>query len=392
MNLIAYTELDLFGILILFLFLLNQRRSGSFSLDDKLFNGILIATIVEQVMDAGQWLLDGAGFPGTHVLQILCFSIGYGVAPVITCLWAMYCDLRVHVDERGLRKRAVLYAIPIMVNTLLLIANLFTPLIYRIDNMGIYHRDRFFLVYMVVMYLYGLWSLLLVLRKANKTESALEKQELHYMALFTIPPIIGGIVQWIFYGVSIIWVCTTLSLIFVYINVLSRQISTDVLTGLNNRRKLNRYLDVKINSAEVDTSTFLIMLDADHFKSINDNFGHAAGDRALVAISDILKSRCSNRNYFLARLGGDEFIIVGEDQPLQSAEALARDIHAQVDAFNQSGAELFQLSLSIGIAHFNPERVNTVDALLFAADQAMYRVKAMKKEAPPTGRHYRLKH
>lgn len=391
MHLIAYAELDLFGSLILLLFLVNQRRSGSFSLDDRLFNGILIAAIVEQVMDAGQWLLDGTSFPGAYVLQMVCYSLGYGVAPVITCLWAMYCDLRVHVDERGLKKRAALYAIPVMLNTLLLIANLFTPLVFRIDEAHIYHREQWFLVYMVLMYFYGLLSMVLVLRKAARTESALEKRELHYMALFVVPPVIGGAVQWMFYGVSIIWVTVAFSIILIYINVLSRQISTDVLTGLNNRRKLNRYLDLKINSAEADAATFLMMIDADHFKSINDNFGHAAGDRALVAISDILKSLCSNRDCFLARLGGDEFLIVGEDQDDRGPDALTREISAQVDAFNQSGAEPFPLSLSIGIAHFDPERVNTVDALLVAADQAMYRVKAAKKDASHRAKLFRPK-
>jgi len=392
MNLIAYTELDIFGCMILILFLINQRRTGSFSLDDKLFNGILIAAIVEQVMDAGQWLLDGSSIPGSYVLQVVVYTIGYCVAPMITCLWAMFCDLRVHVDERGLRKRAVFYIVPITLNALLLIANLFTPLVFSIDSMNVYHREAWFLAYMVVMYFYGLWSMMLLLRKASHTESALEKRELRFMALFIIPPIIGGVLQWIFFGISVIWICTAYSLILIYINVLSRQISTDVLTGLNNRRKLNRYLDLIINSAEADESTFLMMIDADHFKGINDRFGHVVGDRALVAIADILKSVCSNRDCFLARLGGDEFIIIGRDQDKLEPDALTQEINACIDAYNLSSEEPFHLSLSIGVAHYEPKHVNTVDAMLLAADQAMYRVKAIKKVSPASVRHFRLKH
>jgi diguanylate cyclase (GGDEF)-like protein len=376
---IANVEMDIFGIIVLFFFWHNQQRSGSLSLDDQLFNNILIFTIVEQLMDAGQWALDGAHFFGAYQLQMLCYSLGFAVAPVITCLWVMYCDIRVNMDEHGLKKRMPLYLLPILLNALLLFANLFIPLVFKIDEAHIYHRGRFFWVYMVLMYLYGVYSLSLVARKTCQPNPSAERVEFRYIASFIILPLIGGALQWAYYGLSIIWLCMTLSIIMVYTKVLSRQILTDPLTGLNNRRKLNQYLGMKINATETNQTLFLMIMDADDFKCINDRYGHTAGDRALVAIAEIIKAVCSHRGYFLARLGGDEFLVIGHDQEDMNPKKLSEQIEERMRDFNAVTSEPFQLSLSIGWAYFLPGEMKTADGLLNAADQSMYQVKHSKR-------------
>lgn len=387
---LAYVVADVFGMITLLFFWRNQRRFGSLSLDDQLFDGILLAAMVEQLMDAGQWLLDGASFAGSYALQVFCYTLGHAVAPLIICLWAMYCDIRTNMDENGLKRRIPLYLLPMALHGLLLLANLFTPLVFTIDAAHVYHRGHYFVVYMALMFFYGLVSLLLLVRKAMQRGSALERTEYRSMALFLLPPFIGGVLQSLFYGLSLIWISVVLSIIMVYTNVLNRQISTDPLTGLNNRRKLNQYLDMKINAADANSSIFLMLLDADGFKCINDQFGHGVGDRALIAIADILKNLSSAKDCFFARLGGDEFVILGHERDVQVPETIAQHIEAQVAAFNQSTKEPFRLSLSIGWARFHPQRLNTTDALLSAADECMYRVKVTKKagvcKAPRVGR------
>ncbi|MEA4929697.1 MAG: GGDEF domain-containing protein [Candidatus Limiplasma sp.] len=378
MCILAYVEMDAIGILILMFFWQNQRRFGGLSLDDRLFNGILFVTIVEQLMDAGQWSLEGVIFPGSYALQMLVYTVGHAIAPMITCLWAMYCDLRTNLDERGLKRRLIWYLLPMALHVGLLVANLFTPLVFRVDEAHVYHREPFIACYMILMFSYGILSMLLVIRRALLRTSSLERSEFRFMSVFLIPPFVGGALQWMFYGLSLIWPCSVLSIIMVYTNVLNRQISADPLTGLNNRRKLNRYLDLKINSSEADSGMYLIMMDADGFKGINDRYGHAMGDRALIAIADILKEFCQDSDHFLARLGGDEFVILGREHNGIGPQEVADGICQRVEQFNKTEAQPFQLSLSIGWARFDPKQINTTDALLTAADQSMYRVKAQR--------------
>ena len=372
--------MNLFGILILFFFWLNQRHSGSLALDDKLFRGILVALMVEQLLDAGQWALEGVVFEGSYPLQVLCYTLGHSLAPGITCLWAMYCDLRTNMDERAFKRRLPLYLAPMVGNMLLLIANLFTPLMFRVDAAHAYHRGQLFWVYMLLMYAYGLISMWLIVRKALTAESALDRTEYRSLALFIIPPLIGGAFQWMFYGLSLIWFSMVLSIVLVYTNVLSRQISTDSLTGLNNRRKLNRYLDMKLKAPDAEHAIFLMMLDADNFKDINDQYGHSVGDRALIAIAELLKRACQGREYFLARLGGDEFVIIGCERDDNQPDALASKLRDSFSAFNSSTREPYRIALSIGWARYDPDMLNTPDALLTAADQRMYREKAVKQQ------------
>jgi diguanylate cyclase (GGDEF)-like protein len=375
---LEYAEIDAFGFVILLLFYFNQRRSGTSSLDDRLFNWLLLVGMAVQLLDGALWLLDGVVYPGGYAVLIALTTVDYFLQPFVTCFWAMYCELRVHMDERGLKKRLPLYLVPIAVNLLLVSVNLFYPLIFRIDAGNTYHRESLYFMCLLLHFGYLVGSFLIVIRKMLTCSVFPEHRELAFMLFFAIPPIIGGILQQLFYGSSLVWPSLVISIVIVYINVLNRQISTDSLTGLNNRRGLKRFLDVRIASNETD-ALFLIIIDADDFKAINDRYGHVAGDRALTQIAEILKTLCADRDCFLARLGGDEFVIVRQNATENAPEAFARRIADDIEAFNLRGTEPYRLSLSIGSAYFDANGTGTTDALLTAADQNMYQSKIMKK-------------
>jgi len=381
MPVLAYAELDFFGLIILFLFYINQRRSGCFAFDDRLINAILLIGMFVLLLDGVLWLLNSVIYPGSHAVLIGLTSLSFIINPSLSCLWLFYCDLRIYSDERRLKKNLLLYGFPFFINILLTICNLFTPLVFSIDNGNAYHRESLFFIYLAVFYAYLLWAVFLVLRKIKRCDSPVERRDLWVLVFFSVPPIVGSILQSFFYGTSFTWPSVVISYVIVYIYVLNRQISTDSLTGLNNRRMLQRYLDYKVTSIEAGPPLFLIMLDADDFKCINDTYGHATGDRALMQIAGILKALCNHQDCFLARLGGDEFVIVGRDYNGSMLETLASDIGTRVAAFNASGGEPYRLSLSIGTARFSPGTVDTTDALLIAADRNMYQAKADKKKA-----------
>lgn len=380
----VYAEINLLGIMILMVFYVNQRHAGFYSLDDHLFNGVLLVTSFVLLLDAALWLLDGVVYPGGHVMLIALTSLSYVVNPMIAYIWILYCDLRIYSDARRMKTYALLYASPLLLNALMVVINLFVPLLFTIEPGNVYHRGSCFFIYLAVYYAYLIWSSVIVLRKITHCDSPTERRDFLYMLLFAIPPFIGGALQTVFYGTSFAWPFTVISIVIVYTNVLNRQISTDSLTGLNNRRTLQRYLEQKITSADAGSSLFLVMLDCDDFKWVNDAFGHAAGDRALVQISEILKTICRHQDCFLARLGGDEFVIVGEEKGGFQLEWLEAEIEARISHANQACTEPYCLSISSGSARFSPSGPCTADALLIAADRCMYRAKAQRKAAKET--------
>ena len=157
----------------------------------------------------------------------------------------------------------------------------------------------------------------------------------------------------------------------------SRLIFEDELTGLYNRRYLYHYLQSKVNWAELEQSPLtLLMMDLDHFKQINDNYGHQIGDDALVWLSTLLKKSAGNAGLPI-RFAGDEFMILLRDTDRQASLKFGEDLVGFVDgsAFQPQGAgENLNLTISLGVATA-PEDARSAKALIHQADTALYAAK-----------------
>lgn len=152
---------------------------------------------------------------------------------------------------------------------------------------------------------------------------------------------------------------------------LSQQASTDSLTGLSNRLDFDRKLLLEIARAErYDTPLSLILFDVDHFKRVNDRFGHQTGDHVLVELSAIIKSRLRKTD-FLARWGGEEFAIIVPHGEIAAAVTLAETLREAVE--QSDFAEVGNLTCSFGVAElgFGDEPAD----LLARADAGLYEAK-----------------
>ncbi|OQY25498.1 MAG: hypothetical protein B6I37_00930 [Desulfobacteraceae bacterium 4572_35.2] len=152
--------------------------------------------------------------------------------------------------------------------------------------------------------------------------------------------------------------------------------STDSLTRLFNRRKLMQTLDQEFqrHSRSQDT-LILLMLDIDHFKQINDTYGHLHGDKVLVTLAKILKEYL--RPYDIAtRFGGEEFALVLPNTPINGALEVAQRLRVAVENLT-FGGELrdLKITVSIGVSGYPGAGIESVDQLLQAADQALYQAK-----------------
>jgi diguanylate cyclase (GGDEF)-like protein len=153
--------------------------------------------------------------------------------------------------------------------------------------------------------------------------------------------------------------------------------NTDHLTGLFNRRYLMEALGKEVQrSLRKGGNLSLIILDIDHFKKVNDNYGHLQGDIVLQKVAQQLQKEL--RAYdTAARYGGEEFIAVLPDATLEEAVFVANRVRTSVHAtrFNAALAQL-SLTVSIGVARFSSPGCTTVDSFIKLADDALYRAKA----------------
>jgi diguanylate cyclase (GGDEF)-like protein/putative nucleotidyltransferase with HDIG domain len=149
---------------------------------------------------------------------------------------------------------------------------------------------------------------------------------------------------------------------------------TDPLTGLANRRGLEDRIGTEVERAlRHERALSLVVCDIDHFKRINDTHGHRAGDAALVQIGEILIAR-KRRLDSVARTGGEEFTIVLPDTDEHQAYMVAERLRAEVE--ERFAGSQTPMTVSFGVSAF-PEHGRTPEALLEAADQALYSAKAL---------------
>jgi diguanylate cyclase (GGDEF)-like protein len=151
----------------------------------------------------------------------------------------------------------------------------------------------------------------------------------------------------------------------------------DGLTGIYNRRHFNQILDLewKRGSRENRLLT-LIMLDIDHFKHINDTFGHLAGDDYLKSIAAILKGSFKRCTDVIARYGGEEFAILLPATPLADAAILAESLRQNVaEHRSKSGKIHLRATVSLGLASCIPDHKTPPEHLISLADKALYQAK-----------------
>ena len=148
----------------------------------------------------------------------------------------------------------------------------------------------------------------------------------------------------------------------------------DPLTGLPNRAAWSERLEHEIGQWQQHGNTLMLaMLDLDHFKRINDNYGHLAGDKVLKIIASVLRKRLRGTD-FIARFGGEEFVLLMPSTAPASGLKLLETLRASIEAcpFHFRG-EPVTVTLSMGLAAFKPGEHS--DLVLKRADQALYRAK-----------------
>jgi len=149
----------------------------------------------------------------------------------------------------------------------------------------------------------------------------------------------------------------------------------DSLTGLHNRRAFEEMIQREVQlAARGNTPLTLLMMDLDHFKLLNDNWGHALGDRALRTFGGVLLTVTGSGDA-VARLGGEEFAILLPGRSARSALSLAERLRATVEGLRLSeGEELVRFTVSIGLSSLQPGET-AFEPMLRRADRALYKVK-----------------
>jgi diguanylate cyclase len=161
------------------------------------------------------------------------------------------------------------------------------------------------------------------------------------------------------------------------LKIAEQQSNTDMLTGLANRRSLDAFLrNAQMAAMEAGTPLSILMIDIDHFKKFNDNFGHQIGDQVLRLVGKVLQENVRDCD-LAARYGGEELMAVLPGAPLEACETAAERIRRRISEARltrrTTGEELTSVTVSIGVAQFRMGESG--NGLIERCDKALYQAK-----------------
>lgn len=273
-----------------------------------------------------------------------------------------------HLNFQLSRQHASMLTLLFFLGLLCLTVNIFYPMVFAVEE-NVYQRKFFYWVFTLIAALYLLDSVLLYY-KARKAGGLLK---FFPIGVFIIPVILGTAIQSMFYGISVIWTSVAIAIAGVVSATNNEIILRDRLTGLYNRTYLD-YIQRGLLGLQGQYITG-IMIDLNDFKSINDRFGHGAGDDALITVSDILRSTVGGSGVVI-RYAGDEFVVLLNTVDEEKVQDYLNRLDAALKTFNQVGEKPYLLSASWGYTSIDLKN-QSMNEFMNSMDKKMYENKAI---------------
>ena len=374
---VFYTEASLICIVILLIILINDRLNSLHQEKQVWFARAIIAFILYFISDACWAAVLSGQFPKVRSFVALVNLTNYFLLGLMGFELFMFVAASEKMAFRVNRKKRIICFVPVIVSTILMIC------LYAADPYFWINKDNelnnlYFPLMISIPSLYLTTAFVHSVINARKTDNKEEK--VLYWTLGVVPfgVMAFGMLQVVLLSAPTFCFGCTIMILMFYIQNMQTLISVDDLTGLNNRGQINRYME-QIRYRE-DAPVFVMMIDIDRFKGINDNYGHAEGDRALIIVSEALKQTCESlqSSVFLGRYGGDEFTVIIQDPeeneyPEQVAETLRNTL---AEKWRESDLP-YVLELSIGYEELK-DREDTIQKCMERADEKLYEDKRRK--------------
>ncbi|MBP3803101.1 MAG: GGDEF domain-containing protein [Oribacterium sp.] len=270
------------------------------------------------------------------------------------------------------KKGELFWAMPFVGLTALSLYSPFTRMFFYIDGSGMLHNGELALFQKVVVYMTALLASSTCFSNSKKCDDSDKRKLVASIALYPVLPFIASVTE-LYITSCLVPAASMLMLLTIYFNKQEMMVCKDPLTQLNNRTRLLRYLEERMETGK--NGLYAIMMDINHFKDINDHYGHVEGDKMIVYVADSIRSVLDKvpRKTFLARYGGDEFILIVNMDSEGDIKNLIKAIKRKVGSFGP-GLKKIPLSIACGYVKYDKKYCD-IDSFIEAADEAMYRDK-----------------
>lgn len=378
---LSYWENNTFCILILVILLVCHQQNPDFRPSSRYFRGLLTSMIFYAAIDMACGLQENQVFsPPRWVVAVMNVLFFYASGAVVY-LGLLYSECELGAKWLHSPKKRLLSALPIIVLLITVPLSLRGKFYFYIDAEGRYTKGPLYPLLLALCYGYLLVIGIRALAGLLSKHGYARQMEYLAMGSLVVLPLVGGIAQAHYTGVSIICLATTVAAVQVFVNLQQTRITIDPLTQLNNRTKLIQYLDKCVSHQRSGTGRHLAlcMIDINDFKQINDRFGHPEGDAALILLAETLKQAGAHFKCLIARYGGDEFFVVLETKSPQEVSAFRQELLDTLARNNAQAAKPYNVEISLGFADYDPQL--TIPELIERTDRALYNNKGISKSA-----------
>ena len=372
MEILLYAEIYLICIIIMGLIIFWTKRGEDSSLTGIWFKAVLICFLINFAANF-LFTLCRPQIAASGVVRNLAFLLKTIYHISLICgvyTWCCYTAAELGVGVLFNKRNMRILIIAMLIPVLFAIINLWTGLLFVLNGKGGYERGIAFHLQMVLLIATSAVFSIRVLKRGHSEPDPMRSSHLKLLSSFPLCLLAAWILSFIGESVPVICVSITIEILCLYIGFSNQRISMDKLTQVNNRQNLIAYIDYKI--ANHEDQVYVLFIDMDRFKLINDTYGHLEGDKALIRVAKALKICCGpvEKRPYIARYGGDEFIIIMETSDRVKVDSLCEAIREKTAELNKEAEAPYELRLTIGVSEFQ-EGMGHND-LIASADQKLY--------------------
>lgn len=326
------------------------------------------------------WAVVDAGFIGNSKTLLYASNIfTYIFITLGAYLWLILSEAiqRDEIVENPVLRHIL--GIPVLISAILCITAFRTGFVFYVDENNVLTGGKYYLLLIIFPFTYMIAASVKAFSRAFNKDKYADRNIYFMIGVFPFAPIILGALQAVYWRIPLLCYGTVAAVYYIYITSLDNLISIDPLTQTNNRNQLYKYLVQKMRTEEAGMSLFLLIVDVDRLRSINDMFGHMEGDRALIRVAGAIKEACSgSRNrMFVSRYGGDEFVIVAEMAYRAEASWLADQIRNNIKRASELDGASYDITVSIGMAQYDYSTPISLPAFIARADSDLYKQKRL---------------
>lgn len=361
--------------------------------------GLMIALFLTEIV--GTTMISG-DISRNETEYWIIYLTYYSLLLVVVALWVQYCNIQIGLDYKYSQISKLLYLILLMV----ILTTPFTGLFAKLDGSKWFVNGDLYFPVLILTVMPAIIVSALAVMASLRSRDAGSRMQYATLAAVLIPLLILFFVELYLVSMPLLSIGLVVSSLSVYFVMKKQMIVIDKLTGIINKNAIQRIVsrlmdkydtkearnpnpvskmiyditDLNIPLPNIPAFTekkhlYLAMMDMNHFKSINDNYGHAEGDVALRDFAHILTDSCKDTGFIPGRYAGDEFVLFGECDDLSELEAVIDRIHKGCEAKKKP----YEFGTSIGYAEYSPE-YRTFKSFLKVADEMMIKVKEASRK------------